>query len=94
MEQLQPSTGAAVQRPPGSGEGHRLVSPPTRAAGVRGRHRRPLPALLEHADGSGAAEHRHGLSGLQPGMVQTRQRTGEETHTHTHSQMYQLKDIF
>lgn len=73
VEQLQPPPGAAVQRPPGGGEGHRLVSAPARAAGFRGGHGRPLPALLEHSDGSGAAEHRHGLSGLQPGMVQARQ---------------------
>lgn len=78
VEQLQPSPRAAVQRPPGGSEGHRLVPPPTRAAGVGGRHRRPLPALLEHSDGSGAAEHGHWLAGLQPGVVQTRQRAGED----------------
>ena len=71
VEQLQPSPHAAVQRSPGSSEGHRLVATPARAAGVRWRHRRPLPALLEHADGSGAAEHRHRLAGVQPGLVQT-----------------------
>lgn len=71
VEQLQPSPGAAVRRPLGGGEGDRLVSTPARAAGVRGRHRRPMPTLLEHANRSGAAEHGHGLAGLQPGMVQT-----------------------
>lgn len=93
MEQLQSAPSAAVQWPPGSSEGHCVVPPPTRAAGVRGRHRRPLLALLEHADGSGAAEHRHWLPGLQPGMVQTCQWTGEEAHTHkhTHSWMYILE---
>lgn len=79
VEQLQPPARAAVQRPPRRRQSHRLVSPPARAAGVGRRHGRPLPALLEHADGSGSAEHRHRVSGVQPGLVQTRQRTGEAT---------------
>lgn len=91
VEQLQSAPSAAVQWPPGSSEGHCLVPTPTRAAGVGRRHRWPLPALLEHTDGSGTAEHRHWLPGLQPGMVQTRQWTGEKacTHSlsHTHTQI-------
>lgn len=39
VEQLQSAPCAAVQRPPGGGQGHRMVPPPARAAGVRWRHR-------------------------------------------------------
>ncbi|KAG5851445.1 hypothetical protein ANANG_G00093510 [Anguilla anguilla] len=77
MEPLQPAAGAAVHRAPGGGEGHRLVPPPARPPGVRGGHGRPLRALLEHADGPAAAVHGHRLPGLQPGLVQARQRAGE-----------------
>lgn len=79
VEQLESGACAAVQRAFSGSEGNRLVAPSAWPASVRRRHGRPLPALLEHAHRTGAAEHRHRLTGLQPGLVQTCQRAGERT---------------
>ncbi len=86
VEQLQPAPGAAVQRSSGRCEGHRLVSSPARSPGLRRGNGGPLPSLLEHSDRTGVTEYRHRLTGLQPGLVQTRQRAGK-TSTCTHSQI-------
>ena len=76
VEPLGPEPSADLRGPPGGGEGHRLVPPPTRPAGVRRRHGRPLHPLLEHPDLPATAVHGHRLTGLQSGLVQARQRTG------------------
>lgn len=73
VEPLERPPGAAVHGALGRGESHRLVSPPARPAGLRGRHRRPLHPLLEHSDRPAVTVHRHRLSGLQPGLVQAHQ---------------------
>ena len=54
----------------------RLVAAPPRRVGQRRRYGRPLHPLLEHADGPADAVRRHGLAGVQPGLVQTLVRTG------------------
>jgi len=77
VEPLERPPGAAVHGAPGCSEGHRLVSPPARPAGLRRRHRRPLHPLLEHSDRPALTVHRHRVSGLQPGLVQAHKWTGE-----------------
>lgn len=84
VEQLQSAPCAAVQRSSGRCEGHRLVSSPARPAGLWRGNGGPLPSLLEHSDRTGVTEYRHRLTGLQPCLVQTRQRAGK-TSTYTQS---------
>ncbi len=76
LESLECVTDAAVHRTPGRSKGHRLVSSPTRAAGLRRGNGRPLHPLLEHSHSAATAVYRHRLTSLQPGLVQTHQRTG------------------
>mmetsp|Transcript_50450 Transcript_50450/g.161456 ORF Transcript_50450/g.161456 Transcript_50450/m.161456 type:complete len:260 (-) Transcript_50450:100-879(-) len=68
---------ATVQRALGGGQGHLVVPAPARAARVGGGHGGPLRALLEHVDQQRAAVRGHGEPGLQPRVVQERQRAGE-----------------
>lgn len=79
VEPLKRAARAAIHRALGCSEGHRLVAPPARPAGLRWRHGWPLHPLLEHSDRPAAAVHRHRLSGLQPGLVQAHQWTGESS---------------
>lgn len=68
---------ADLHRPPGSSQGHRMVTSSAWLAGVRGWHSWPLCPLLEYTDRSAAAVCWHRLTGLQPGLVQTLQWTGK-----------------
>lgn len=77
LEPLKRPPSAAVHRALGCRKGHRLVSSPARTFGVRRWNCGPLYPLLEHADRTAAAVHRHWLPGLQPGLVQAHKRTGE-----------------
>lgn len=55
VESLERVTDAAVHGAPGRSEGHRLVSSPAWAAGLRRGNGRPLHPLLEHSHGAAAA---------------------------------------
>lgn len=79
VEPFQPEPRAAIHGAPGCSESHRLVSTPARPPRLRRRHRRPLHPLLEHADRAAPAVHRHRLPGVQPGLVEARQRVGESS---------------
>ena len=77
VEPAVDAAGGEVQRAHGCREGDRVVPAPARAAGIGRGDGGPVHPVLEHGDEHGAELLRHGEPGVQPGVVEERERAGE-----------------